>query len=99
MASNKEYTLTKKGSVAYRRDGRLHRHRKGDTITAAQYRKLSKRHKKYFEAVDNEAEEAEDTGPEDMTVDELKEYFDENEVEYDSKAKKADLVQLYNSVH
>lgn len=87
------YQLTKKGSIGWHdEDGRYHRISKGQGIDKKAYKSLSKRHKGFFEDVEVETE----AEVEDKTVEELKAALDEADIEYDSKAKKAELLELYS---
>lgn len=87
------YQLTKKGSVGWHdQDGRYHGVSRGEQIEQATFESLSERQQAYFDEVEEEVEKAE---VEAKTVEEIKEALDEAEVEYGSKARKADLVKLY----
>lgn len=68
--------------------------RPGDTFEVDERRFKSLTGANAWQVAFVEAVEPEETKHEDMTVQELKLLLDEKGIEYDSKAKKADLIRL-----
>lgn len=101
MSKQNEYELTGSGSVTYQNDdGEFVSHERGDEISEKDYKNLPKRQKQFFEKVEEEPSELEKEIDDEFTKDELKDKLDDADVDYNSSAKKAELVSLYaDQVH